>query len=211
MCTGKGDLFDRISSQKLPLEEEAFRAKVLFAILRQKIEDYGEIVRRIEGKTIRFEEMPVNRTSPKFLEETFYFKKELQKTISNLWHFNRVVHHILDSKNLLFPELSEGQSHKLDSLYAESEYLYETAQNTRDSLISLIELHINTVSYDMNRVMKIIAVITCLAIIPTIIGGLLGVNLADNPYQLKITEVFFLVLVFMLMGVYIFYKMDWLK
>ncbi len=209
--TGKSDLFDKISSHELPNEEEAFRAGILFAILRQKIEDYGEIIRTIEGKAIQFEEMPVNRSSPKFLEETFYFKKELQKTISNLWHFNSVVHHILDNKNLVFPELSEIQSHKLDSLYAESEYLYETAQNTRDSLISLIELHINTVSYDMNRVMKVIAVITCLALIPSIIGGLLGVNLTDSPYPLRITEVFFLVFFLMLIGVYIFYKMDWLK
>lgn len=211
MSTGKCDLFDRISSHKLPLEEEAFRASILSAILKQKIEDYGEIVRSIEGKTIRFEELPVNKTSPKFLEETFYIKKELQKTISNLWHFRRVVHHIVDNKNLFFPELSEDQSHMLDSLYAESDYLYETSQNTRDSLISLIELHINTVSYDMNRVMKVIAVITCVAIIPTIIGELLGVNLTDSPYPLKITEVFFLLVFFMLMGVYIFYKINWLK
>lgn len=209
--TGKGDLFDRISSHKLPLEEESFRASILFTILKQKIEDYGEIVRSIEGRTIRFEELPVNKTSPKFLEETFYIKKELQKTISNLWHFRRVVHHIVDNEDLFFPEISKDQSHKLDSLHAESDYLYETSQNTRDSLISLIELHINTVSYDMNRVMKVIAVITCLAIIPAIAGGLLGVNLTDNPYPLKITEVFSLVFFLMLMGVYTFYKMHWLK
>lgn len=211
LSTGKSDLFDRISSHKLPLEEETFRAGILFAILKQKIEDYGEIVRSIEGRAIRFEEMPVNKTSPSFLEATFDIKKELQKTISNLWHFRRVVHHIVDNKDLFFPEISKDQSHRLDSLYAESDYLYETSQNTRDSLISLIELHINTVSYDMNRVMKVIAVITCLAIIPAIAGGLLGVNLTDNPYPLKITEVFSLVFFLMLMGIYIFYKMDWLK
>jgi Mg2+ and Co2+ transporter CorA len=211
LSTGKSDLFDRILSHELPIEDDAFRARILLAIIRQKIEDYGEIIRSIEGKAIQFEEMPVNRSSPKFLEETFYFKKEIQKTISNLWHFNRVVHHILEIKNPIFLELSESQSNKLDSLYAESEYLYETAQNTRDSLISLIELHINTVSYDMNRVIKIVAVITCLALIPSIIGGLLGVNLTDGPYPLKITEVFFLVFFLMLICLYIFYKMDWLK
>jgi Mg2+ and Co2+ transporter CorA len=211
LSTGKSDLLDRISSHVQPIEEENFRARILFAVFRQKTEDYGEIIRSIEGKTIQFEEMSINRTSPKFLEETFYFKKEIQKTISNLWHFNRVIHHILHNKNMVFPELSEGQSLELDNLHAESEYLYETAQNTRDNLISLIELHINTVSYDMNRVMKVIAVITCLAIVPSIIGGLLGVNLTDSPYPLKITEVFSLVFFLMLIGSFIFYKMDWLK
>lgn len=62
----------------------------------------------------------------------------------------------------------------------------------------------------MNRVMKVIAVITCLAIVPSIIGGLLGENLVDQPYQITISEVFFLVASLMLMGLYVFYKKNWL-
>ncbi len=89
--------------------------------------------------------------------------------------------------------------------------MYETAQNIKDSLISLIELHINTVSYDMNKVMKVIAVITCLGLIPSIIGGLLGENLADNPYPVTIYEIFFMVFSLMLLGIYIFFKKGWLR
>jgi Mg2+ and Co2+ transporter CorA len=210
LSRGGSDLFEEISRQTLPLEKEEFAVRVLYSLLHQKIDDYGEIVQSIERKTIGFEEIPVNRTSPQFLEETFHFKKEIQKISSNLWHFNQVLHHIKDNKNLL-RGINDGNSHYFDNLHAESEYMYETAQNIRESLISLIELHINTVSYDMNRVMKVIAVITCLAIVPTIIGGLLGVNLMDNPYPLKITEVFFIVFSLMLIGLYTFYKMDWLR
>lgn len=89
--------------------------------------------------------------------------------------------------------------------------MYETAQNIRESLISLIELHINTVSYDMNRVMKVLAVITCLGLVPTVIGGLLGVNLIDVPYPLRISDIVFMIFSLMLMGVYTFYKMGWLR
>lgn len=210
LSTGKSNLFDKISSHGLPLEKENFPIRVLYSLLRQKIDDYGEIVQGIEQKTIGFEEIPVNRTSPQFLEETFHFKKEIQKIISNLWHFNQVLHHIKGDKNLVL-RINDSSSHNFDDLYAESEYMYETAQNIKDSLISLIELHINTVSYDMNRVMKVIAVITCLAVIPSIAGGLLGVNLIDQPYPLKITEIFLIVFSLMLIGLYAFYKMDWLR
>ena len=192
LSSGESKLFDKISRDSLPLEKEDLTIRVLYSLLHGKIDDYGEIIQSIERKTIGFEEIPVNRTSPQFLEETFHFKKEIQKISSNLWHFNQVLHRIKDNKNLL-GGINDGNSHYFDNLHAESEYMYETAQNIRESLISLIELHINTVSYDMNRVMKVIAVITCLAIVPTIIGGLLGVNLIDNPYPLKITEVFFIV------------------
>ena len=98
-----------------------------------------------------------------------------------------------------------------NNLYAESGYLYNTIQNIKESLDSLIKLHTNTVSYDMNRVMKVIAVITCLAVIPATVGGLLGVNLDEGTFSIKFTEIFFIISSSMLLGLYAFYKMKWLK
>jgi len=98
-----------------------------------------------------------------------------------------------------------------NNLYAESGYLYNKIQNIKESLDSLIELHTNTVSYDMNRVMKVIAVITCLAVIPATVGGLLGVNLDEGTFSIKFTEIFFIISSSMLLGLYAFYKMKWLK
>lgn len=209
LSTGRSDLFDRIHGDGWVLEGN-LAARVLYSILRRKIRDYEEIVRAIEYKTLQLEEIPGNKTSPKFLEETFHFKKEIQNTVNNLWHFKQVLRYARTNKVVLRGIRDEHLPY-LDILYGEVEYMYETALNIRESLISLIELHINTVSYDINRVMRVLAVITCLAIIPAVIGGLLGVNLVDNPYDLRISEVFFIVLSLMLLGTYAFYKMDWLK
>jgi len=203
------DLAERNSRQFMNSNDEEFTVKILYHLLWQKLINYGEIVQRIEQKTIGFEEIPVDKTSPQFLEETFHFKKEIQKIRSNLWHFHQVLHQLTDKKNSSILKIKNVE--EFNNLHAESEYLLETAENIKESLISLIELHINTVSYDMNRVMKVIAVITCLAVIPSIIGGLLGVNLLDQPYDLTIGEVFFLVSSLMILGIYIFYKMDWLQ
>jgi Mg2+ and Co2+ transporter CorA len=191
LSSGESHLFDTISYESLPLENEEFSIQILYSLLHKKIDDYGEIVQRIEQKTIGFEEIPVNRTSPQFLEETFHFKKEIQKIISNLWHFHQILHHLKDDKNLV-NKINNKDSYYFDNLHAESEYMYETAQNIKESLLSIIDLHINTVSYDMNRVMKVIAVITCLAIIPATIGGLLGVNLTQGNFPIKLSEVLYL-------------------
>jgi Mg2+ and Co2+ transporter CorA len=210
LSTGVSDLFERISKKKeLPLEKSLFAARILYSILQEKINDYGEIVQDVERRTIDLEDVPVNRTSPMFLESTFHLKKEIQKTISNLWHFNQVLKNIKLNKVAL-KGMNDDDKPFFSILDEESEYMYETAQNIRESLISLIELHINTVSYDMNKVMKVIAVITCLGLIPTIIGGLLGVNLMDNPYHITINEVFFIVFSLMVLGMYIFFKKGWL-
>jgi len=210
LSTGSSDLFNRISGNKLPLENDAFTLRVLYSILQEKISDYGKIVQEIEQRTIDLEEIPVNKPSPQFLEDTFHFKKEIQKTISNLWHFNQSLEYLKLNKVAL-KGLSDDHKPFFNILYDESEYMYETAQNVRDSLISLIELHINTVSYDMNKVMKVIAVITCLGLIPGIIGGLLGENLMDQPYNITISEVFFIVFSLMALGIYIFFKKGWLR
>jgi Mg2+ and Co2+ transporter CorA len=107
--------------------------------------------------------------------------------------------------------LKDGYLPLFNILYDESTYLFETSENVRDNLISLIELHINTVSVGLNSVMKILAVITSIGLIPSIISGLFGVNLVDSPYPVSITEVFFLELSIMLLAAYAFYRRGWLK
>ncbi len=107
--------------------------------------------------------------------------------------------------------LKEGYLPLFGILYDESTYLFETSENVRDNLISLIDLHINTVSVGLNRVMKILAVITSLGLIPTIINGLFGENLIDSPYSVRISEVFFLELSIMLLAAYAFYRRGWLR
>ncbi len=62
--------------------------------------------------------------------------------------------------------------------------------------------------------MKKIAAITCLAIIPAVIGGILGVNLSalskqGDGFPLNISDVIFLICFLMVLGVYAFFKMDW--
>jgi Mg2+ and Co2+ transporter CorA len=185
-------------------------------LLQLKINDYGKIVHEIESRINEFERIPIDKTSPEFLHKTFLFKKEIQQVSDNLWHFHQVLDQIINKEDLLSLGIDDNHRRNFNTLHSESKYICRTARNVRESLSSLIELHINTVSYDLNRVMKVIAVITCLAIIPSVIGGLLGVNLVTQSgnsigFQLFIPEVVFLVCSLMLLGLYAFYKIGWLR
>jgi Mg2+ and Co2+ transporter CorA len=213
--SGKSQLFNIISCMlsneisKTKIKDNEFTDKILYSLLQQKLKDYSDVVQKIEEKTIEFEQIPVDETSSKFLEKTFYFKKEILKVNGNLWHFQNVLQKLTDIK--IINQFGIDNSDVFINLYAESGYLYNTIQNIKESLDSLIELHTNTVSYDMNRVMKVIAVITCLAVIPATVGGLLGVNLDEGTFSIKFTEIFFIISSSMLLGFYAFYKMKWLK
>jgi Mg2+ and Co2+ transporter CorA len=215
LSRGKSQIFDTISCvlsneiSKIKIKDNEFTDKVLYSLLQQKLKDYSDIVQEIEEETIKFEQIPVDETSSKFLEKTFYFKKEILKVNGNLWHFQNVLLKLKDIKIIEQFRIDNGDA--FANLYAESGYLYNTIQNIKESLDSLIELHTNTVDYDMNRVMKVIAVITCLAVIPATVGGLLGVNLVEGNFSIKFTELFFIISSSMLLGIYAFYKMKWLK
>ena len=43
----------------------------------------------------------------------------------------------------------------------------------------------------MNRVMRVLAVVSVLGLIPAVVGGLLGMNLADNPWPVTLPQVTF--------------------
>jgi Mg2+ and Co2+ transporter CorA len=216
LTTDKSELFTRVYQPKNPINFKNLIVEVLFSLLQLKMNDYGKIVHEIENKISEFEGIPIDKTSPEFLHKTFLFKKEIQQVSDNLWHFHQVLDQIITKEDLLNLGINDNHRRNINTLHSESKYICRTARNVKQSLDSLIELHINTVSYDLNRIMRVIAVITCLAIIPSVIGGLLGVNLVmENGdsigFQLYIPEVVFLVCSLMLLGLYAFYKMGWLR
>lgn len=216
LTTEESEIFARIHYPNEQPINENFIVEVLYSLLRLKINDYGLIVQEIETKVNEFERIAIDKTSPNFLHKTFLFKKEIQQVSDNLWHFHQVLDQIINKEDLLHLAVDGNHCRNFNTLHSESKYICRTARNVKESLNSLIELHINNVSYDMNRVMKVIAVITCLAIIPSVIGGLLGVNLvteSGNPigFQFYPPEIAFLVCSLMFLGLYAFYKMGWLR
>lgn len=203
ICLEQSGIFERILQDGASLPEAAPNALILYAILKRTLRDYEAIVHVLEQKTTLLEEETERTVSDAFLRETFVLKRQIQKVLSSLWHFRQVMAQMHTHKAALEQMPSETLE-LLALLHSETEYLYETLANVKDSLISLLELHINTVSFEMNRVMKILAVLTCLSMIPAIISGLLGQNLIDQPFHITFPEIVFLIVLLMAIAIYAF-------
>jgi Mg2+ and Co2+ transporter CorA len=203
----KSELFDQICDG-LAVKDDDFIVRILYSIFSRKINDYEEIVRLMEQNITAMEELPVGQMHP-FLENSFHFKKEIQNFHSNLLHFKQVLGIIRTRK--ILPGLRDEYHSLFGILHDESVYLSETSENIRDNLFSLIDLRINTVSVQLSRVMRILAVITSLGLIPSIISGLFGQNLIDSPYPVRLSEIFFLELFIMSLTAYAFYRRGWLR
>ena len=189
---------------------EPFAIRIMYSLLKHKYDDYRSILAKLEKTVAGLEDTMVGTRPPKFLETTFRLKKTVQKQRYNIDHFVQVLDQLEKNRSRF-----QGTGEKINDLFivlhGDARALEDRCRSILENATSLIELQLNKVSFDLNRVMKVLAVITCLALVPTIIGGLLGQNLKDQPYNITIHEIFFFVISLMLVGLYVFYRKGWLK
>jgi Mg2+ and Co2+ transporter CorA len=75
----------------------------------------------------------------------------------------------------------------------------------------MVDFYLNTTSFSMNRVMKILAVLTALTMVPAIVGGLLGMNLIDNPWPATLLQMVTIVGLVMVLTAWVYFNLGWLK
>ena len=59
--------------------------------------------------------------------------------------------------------------------------------------------------------MRLLAAVTPIALIPTVIGGLLGMNLRNAPWSVTLAQVAFITMLLMLGVLYAFMAKGWLR
>ena len=98
-----------------------------------------------------------------------------------------------------------------ESLIDRCSLLSDSAQHVSDSFAWMVDFYLNTTSFSMNRVMKILAVLTALTMVPTLVGGLLGMNLIGNPWPVTLLQMVSVVALVMLVTAWIYYNLGWLR
>jgi Mg2+ and Co2+ transporter CorA len=66
-------------------------------------------------------------------------------------------------------------------------------------------------SFQMNKVMRLLALLTTLALIPSVAGGLLGMNLAGSPWPVTLSQIAFGMAASMALSLYVFAIKGWLR
>lgn len=186
-----------------------FLVRTLYSLVKHLLQRCGEVVEALEREVAQLELTPSRETSPEFLEGCFHLKRQIATTIGNLWHVKEMVRAIAE-KRIEVKGFDAKHQAMFQILADDADYRYETADNAREALISLIELHLNVVSFEMNKVMRILAIMTTLALLPSVIGGLFGMNLDGIPKVLFL-HVVYGVAVGMALCVYVFAIKGWLR
>ncbi len=189
---------------------EAFMVPVLYGILEHMLSDYKAILSEIELEVLKIGGTPRAKLPKDFLERIYQLDKEVSRLVSNLMHFKDMLGTVISKRVPLegFDESSEEAFHVLQD---GAGYLNEISHDLIENLRSIINLYINQTSFETNKILKILAVITAISVIPSAIGGLLGTNMIDVPYGAYLWQLSFIIVVIMAFVVYMFAKLGWLK
>jgi len=198
--------------QEPPAEFEAlpWGPRCALHIVRHVLGRNEEIAGRLERAVRGLEELPADESPESFFEQTFRLKRALSAAKGDLWRLRGLLEMLADGRRTL-PGLGDSESAVLRELSEEADFLYETVDDIREAVLSLIDLHINIAAHDTNRFMRILAMVSALALIPAIVGGLLGMNIIDAPWAVTLGQVAFGTFVLMLGVLYAFMAKGWLR
>jgi Mg2+ and Co2+ transporter CorA len=205
--TGSVNLQDSIVSQQAALPTASFPVRIVCALLSMTRERNLEVAQRFDDEARRLETLDGGHV---FLRETFRLRREISAAALDLWHVKGIIRALADGKTRLRGVDLRDEKY-LDDLLTETESLWETVNENKEELKTLIELHINFKSFEMNKFLKLLAVVSFLGLIPSVAGGLLGMNVAGNPWPVTLGQVAFGVAMGMATALYVFAVKGWLK
>jgi Mg2+ and Co2+ transporter CorA len=193
--------------EPLATEPGSFVLKAVEGLLDSTLKDYRALLAEIELEVARIGRTPRSRLPKDFLARTYELHKAISRLSSNFLHLKELVNRLVAGRAAL-PALDERTKDRFEALADETGYMTEIAKDAQDNLGTVIDVYINQSSFDTNRILKILAVITAVAIIPSAVGGLLGIN---PPYILELWVVVLSVGLSMLFVTYCFLKLGWLR
>jgi hypothetical protein len=194
----------------LPATRRAWPLRVWLGIVRLALARHEALTGRIERELRALEELPADESPGSFFERTFVLRKRITAAKGDLWRLRGILRLLADGRREL-PGLQPADRDEIGDVADEAEFLHETADTVRESLLSLLDLHLNVSGYGMNRFMRLLAIVSALALVPAVVGGLLGMNLVTNPWPATLAQVAFGVFVIMLCMLYTFLAKGWLK
>jgi Mg2+ and Co2+ transporter CorA len=205
------DLLDEVKNMvSRTRKSQGFVVPVLYSILEYMLDAYKEVLSEVELEVLKIGGTPRSKLPKDFLERIYMLDKEVSRLVSNLVHFEDMLSIIVSKKVPLegFDHAAEEAFHILQD---GAGYVNEISHDLSGNLRSIIDLYINQTSFETNRILKILAVITAISVIPSAIGGLLGTNMLDTPYGATLWQLSFIVSVSMAFVAYTFIKLGWLK
>jgi magnesium transporter len=192
----QGDAFDDIRKKILENIGEIRKSGtdyLTYAIIDAVVDEYFLTINHLEEDIEGFEERSAKTNDETFIDEIQDTKKYLLQIKRAILPLRNCLNKITRQENFFrtdklkpfLQDLSENINHALI-----------TVENFREWLSSIMEENLSIVSYQTNKIMKVLTVISTIFIPLTFIAGIYGMNFDFMP-ELRYGPAYFIVLGFM--------------
>ncbi len=152
---------------------------LLYQLLDAMVDGYFPLLDRLDDKVDDLEDRILTRPSRDILPTIFTYKRVLnflRKKVGPL----REVMQSLTSRD--FPGVRSKTMPYLRDVADHLFRVYESLDNLRDIMSSMLDAYLSQVSNEMNRVMQKLSVVATVFIPITFITGVFGMNFKDQPW-----------------------------
>lgn len=183
---------------------------VLYLVITNAMNAIEDLILSAEEQLLYLEVQPINRLPQNFLSMMYADQKEIGRINAGLLHTKTALEVVYKSDPAVFG-MTDVEAGRLRALADRCSLLSDSSQHLSDSFAWMVDFYLNTNSFSMNQVMKILAVLTALTMVPAVVGGLLGMNLIGNPWPATLLQVVAAVAFVMVLTAWLYYNLGWLK
>ena len=137
--------------------------RVIYLTMVHLLQAYERFVEYLEGYADKVESM-IPPWPRQFYTEVFNIRKEGSHLLRLTRHF-KILAEALENGNVHI-HFTDDEKRLLDIVYERAVSAEETTETTLEDIRDLISLHLDTMSHDMNRAMRLIAMVTAIVAVP---------------------------------------------
>ena len=149
-----------------------------YSLIDAVVDEYYFTLAHLEDDIENYEERAIQTSDDTFMSE-------IQDTKKHLLHIKRAMlplrDNVLQMSHQHMPLLGEELKPFFQDLRENLNNAIETVENYRDWLSNIMEVNLSVLSYQMNKVMKILAIVSSIFIPLTFIAGVYGMNFQAMP------------------------------
>jgi magnesium transporter len=181
------DLFKYVVS-KIKADKRKTVGYMFYEFLNRDTKENYDVLERMDDKIAHLEQRIVQFTEDdrKMLEDIMTTKKHLIKMNKRLWATSKIIFTM--KKDLTSIKLSKEELSLLDDIYDTLLHQIDLIETQKENVTDFLEIfttnvsnRLATISNQLNIVMKKMAALTIIIMIPTFIAGVYGMNYHNIP------------------------------
>lgn len=176
-----GDVFSGVR-ERLNRKSGRIRSRgadyLVYALIDSVVDSYFHILESIGDRLILLEQDLLDNPTQECLSRIYMFKTELLLVRKSIWPLREVIGEMRRDESARIEPTTQVF---LRDLYDHTIQVVDTVEIFRDTVSSLLDLYMSSVSNRMNEVMKVLTIMASIFIPLTFIAGVYGMNFEIMP------------------------------